>query len=210
MSGFENSPPMDLGALEPNELVRRAQGGCADSCAELSRRFRPGLLKFLANQLGGRHADAEDIAQEALARAFQHFDRFDPRYRFSTWLYTIATRLAHDDARSRRRQPKQISLRDIDCASSETNVDLLAQRQEEVGNLWQTARRALSQDEYAAMWLRYGEDLSPVEIAKVMRKTRIGVRVLLHRARLALVEEVSKQGGENSEKSLPRERRETK
>jgi RNA polymerase sigma-70 factor, ECF subfamily len=101
-------------------------------------------------------------------------------------------------------------LRDIDCASSETNVDLLAQRQEEVGNLWQTARRALSQDEYAAMWLRYGEDLSPVEIAKVMRKTRIGVRVLLHRARLALVEEVSKQGGENSEKSLPRERRETK
>jgi RNA polymerase sigma-70 factor (ECF subfamily) len=210
MSGLENSPPMDLGAVEPNELVRRARGGCADSCAELSRRFRPGLLKFLAKQLGGRHADAEDIAQEALARAFQHFDRFDPRYRFSTWLYTIATRLAHDDARSRRRQPKQVSLCDIDCASSDTNAALIAQQQEEAGNLWEMARRVLSRDQYAAMWLRYGEDLSPVEIAKVMRKTRIGVRILLHRARLALVAEIGKQGGENRNTPLSRERREHK
>jgi RNA polymerase sigma-70 factor (ECF subfamily) len=194
MSGVENSPAMDLGALEANELVRRAHGGCADSCTELARRFRPRLLRLLAVQLGGQHSDAEDIAQEALARAFAHIDRFDPRYRFSTWLYTIALRLAHDFTRRERRRPRQVSLDDVDCASRQTSVTLLAQRQEEVGNLWQTAKRVLSEDQYTAMWLRYGEDLSAVEVAKVMRKSRIGVRVLLHRARLALVAEIDQQG----------------
>jgi RNA polymerase sigma-70 factor, ECF subfamily len=192
MSGFENSPAMDLGAIEANELVRRAHGGCADSCTELSRRFRPRLLKLLAVQFGGQYSDAEDIAQEALAKAFQHFDRFDPRYRFSTWLYTIAIRLAHDIARSQRRRPRQVSLDDVDCTSRDSNAALLAQHREEVGNLWQTARRVLSEDQYIAMWLRYGEDLSTVEISKIMRKSRIGVRVLLHRARLALLAQIEK------------------
>ena len=60
-------------------------------------------------------------------------------------------------------------------------------------------------------WIVVGPlSLQPVEIAKVMRKTRIGVRVLLHRARLALVAEVGKQGGENCDASAPRERREHK
>ena len=183
---------MDLGAIEANELVRRAHGGCADSCTELSRRFRPRLLKLLAVQFGGQYSDAEDIAQEALARAFQHFDRFDPRYRFSTWLYTIAIRLAHDVARSQQRRPRQVSLDDVDCTSRDSNADLLAQHREEVGNLWQIARRVLSEDQYTAMWLRYGEDLSTVEISKIMRKSRIGVRVLLHRARLALMAQIEK------------------
>jgi RNA polymerase sigma-70 factor (ECF subfamily) len=184
---------MDLGAIEANELVRRAHGGCADSCTELSRRFRPRLVKLIAVQLGGQYFDAEDIAQEALARAFQHIDRFDPRYRFSTWLYTIAIRLAHDFARSQRRRPRPLSLNDVDCASWESTVAAQAQRQEEVGNLWATAKRVLSQDQYTAMWLRYGEDLSAAEVSKVMRKSRIGVRVLLHRARLALVAEIDPQ-----------------
>jgi RNA polymerase sigma-70 factor (ECF subfamily) len=144
-------------------------------------------LKLLATQFVGQYSDAEDIAQEALARAFRHVDRFDPRYRFSTWLYTIAIRLAHDFARSQRRRPRQVCLENVDCASQESTVAWQAQQQEEVGNLWATAKRVLSEDQYTAMWLRYGEDMSAVEVAKTMRKSRIGVRVLLHRARLAMV-----------------------
>jgi RNA polymerase sigma-70 factor (ECF subfamily) len=203
MPGIENSPVVDLGAIEANELVRRAHGGCADSCTELSRRFRPRLVKLLAAQCGGQYSDAEDIAQEALARAFAHFDRFDPRYRFSTWLYTIAIRLAHDLARNQRRRPRQVSLNDIDCASRETTGALQAQQQEEVGNLWATAKRVLSDDQYTALWLRYGEDLSAVEVSKVMRKSRIGVRVLLHRARLALVAEIDPQHLEREDTNDP-------
>ena len=197
MTGFEDSPSKDFGAIEPNELFRRAHSGCADSCIELSRRFRPRLLSLVARQLGGRHSDAEDIAQEAMARAFQHFDRFDPQYRFSTWLYTIAVRLARDYARNRSRRPQQVSLEGFDWPGDESNVAALAQQREEIGNLWQTAQRILTKDQYMALWLRYAEDKSAVDIAKLMRKTRIGVRVLLHRARLALIAEVGKAKSSN-------------
>ena len=191
MSGSENSQPTDLNAIESNELFRRAHAGCAESCAELSRRFRPRLVSLVTGRLGGRYSDAEDIAQEAIVRAFQHFDRFDPQYRFSTWLFTIAIRLARDYTRSRSRRPQQVSLEGFDLPAKESNIAGSAQ-QEEVDNLWQTAQRILSEDQYIALWLRYGEDKSTVEIAKHMRRTRIGVRVLLHRARLALVAEVGK------------------
>ncbi len=204
MLAFENSPPTDLRAIEANELVRRAHGGCADSFTELSRRYRPRLLHLVVPRLGGRLADAEDVAQEALARAFQRLDQFDPRYRFSTWLYTIAIRLAHDHARSRRRRPRLVAWDEASCPAVESNDVLAAQRHDDVDNVWQLAKRVLSDAQFTAMWLRYGEDLSAIEVAQVMRRSRIGVRVLLHRARARLVAELGQQESTSLAKSLPR------
>src|SRR5215469_1421607 len=183
MSAGGNSPLMGLKTIEANELVRRAQGGCTDSFTELAGRFRPRLLNLLCHQMGATHSDAEDIAQESLARAFQHLDRFDHRYRFSTWLYTIAIRLARDHARTARRRPQHVVLDEAQCRSRESEVTKRAERMDTIDNLWQTARRVLNEPQYTAMWLRYAEDLSPVEISRVMRRSRIGVRVLLHRGR---------------------------
>jgi RNA polymerase sigma-70 factor (ECF subfamily) len=189
----DNSSVLDLGAIEPNELARRAHGGCADSFAELSRRFRPRLLNLLKVRLGGRHLDAEDVAQEALAKAFRHLDRFNPRYCFSTWLYTIAIRLAHDHIRSQRRRPPQVSLIDAQDIANEPTAAAQLQRQEDIDNIWQTAKRLLPDAQFNALWLRYGEGLSTIDVARTMQRTRIGVRVLLHRARLTLVDELNRR-----------------
>ena len=40
--------------------------------------------------------------------------------------------------------------------------------------------------QYQALWLRYAEDMSIKEIAKVLRKSQVGVKVLLYRARIKL------------------------
>jgi RNA polymerase sigma-70 factor (ECF subfamily) len=197
MSACGDSPAASLGAIEPNELVRRAHDGCAESFAELARRFRPRLLNLLCNQMGAPHSDAEDIAQESLTRAFQHLNRFDQRYRFSTWLFTIAIRLARDHARRERRRPRHVSLNDAQLESRELAGSERAPGHETVDNLWQAARHVLTDVQYTAMWLRYAEDLSPAEIAQVMRKSRIGVRVLLHRSRSRLIAEVSRRGAAN-------------
>src|SRR5260221_1757176 len=189
MAEFVNSPSTGLGAIESNELVRRAHNGCADSYSELARRFRPRLLNLLRSRTSAGYGDAEDLIQETLARLFQNIYRFDPRYRFSTWVYTIALRLATDRARSELSRPSHLTLDEVDCDSGEPEVAERMQRQETVDNLWQTARRILSDAQYTTMWLRYAEDLSPIEVAQVMGKTRIAVRVLLHRARSVLVAE---------------------
>jgi len=46
------------------------------------------ILRF-----SGKPDIAEDIVQDAFVRVLTNLDRFDPRYRFSTWLFTIAKRL---------------------------------------------------------------------------------------------------------------------
>lgn len=188
----DDSPPIDLRTVDPNELVRRAHGGCAESFAELSRRFRPRLLNLLEKRLDGRHADAEDVAQEALARAFGRLDDFDSRYRFSTWLYTIAIRLSHDQIRRRRRRLQYVAFDTELCEQAAVNASMPADSRDEADNLWALAKRVLSEAQFTAMWLRYGEDLTAAEVAGVMQRTRIGVRVLLHRARARLLAEFAK------------------
>jgi RNA polymerase sigma-70 factor (ECF subfamily) len=46
--------------------------------------------------------DAEEVALDAFVEAFVHMDRYDARFRFSTWLYKIATNLALMRLRKRR------------------------------------------------------------------------------------------------------------
>ncbi|HWB10425.1 MAG TPA: sigma-70 family RNA polymerase sigma factor [Pirellulales bacterium] len=193
MLGGADESLAGLKAIDANELARRAQDGCADAFSELTLRFRPRLLNLLCGQMGAAHCDAEDIAQESLVRAFQNLHRFDHHYRFSTWLFTIAVRMARDHARSQRRRPPHVGLDEAQCHSREPEISERSERLDAVDNLWQTARRVLTDPQYTALWLRYAEDLSPAEIAQVMRKSRIGVRVLLHRSRSRLIAELTRE-----------------
>ena len=66
------------------ELVARAQQGCAESFEELVRRYQVPLVHFLRRR--GDADEAEDVAQEAFLRAYENLARYRPRWRFSTWL----------------------------------------------------------------------------------------------------------------------------
>jgi RNA polymerase sigma-70 factor (ECF subfamily) len=65
-------------------------------CGPLAYRVARGVLR--------NTADAEDIAQEALLRAYRRFERLRDRNRFRAWLVRIAFRLALDRLRSGKRR----------------------------------------------------------------------------------------------------------
>lgn len=73
-------------------LIRRAKRGDRAALEALIEAHRPSLHHFLL-RLTRREDLAEDIGQEALVRVLRHLERFDERFRFSTWLFTIARRL---------------------------------------------------------------------------------------------------------------------
>lgn len=73
-------------------LIRRAAAGDRAAAGECVRAFQGQLYAYIL-RLSGRPEVAEDIVQEAFVRALTNLDRFDDRYRFSTWLFTIARRL---------------------------------------------------------------------------------------------------------------------
>lgn len=73
-------------------MIRRAMRGDGEAMAELIAAHTDGLYAFMLRMSGRPHL-AEDIVQEAFVRVLRNIDRFDNRFRFSTWLFTIAKRL---------------------------------------------------------------------------------------------------------------------
>ncbi len=143
-----------------------------------------------------RGFDSDDVVQVALFKAFQNLRSYDFNFRFSTWLYTIAFRVAQDHLRRNRRWAKHLSFGAID---GQIDNDSFRSEQEflrvdasdQAENIWSLARSLLTVEQYSALWLRYGEDLEISEISEVTGKNPSAVRVLLHRSRVAILEHYS-------------------
>src|SRR5687768_2103514 len=73
-------------------LIRKAKEGDGRAIEALIRAHQDALYAFML-RMSGRPDVAEDIVQEAFVRVLKNLDRFDSRFRFSTWLFTIAKRL---------------------------------------------------------------------------------------------------------------------
>jgi RNA polymerase sigma-70 factor (ECF subfamily) len=79
-----------------NAVGRREFEARLAECGPLAYRVARGVLR--------NDADAEDVAQEALLRAYRRFDRLRDPLRFRGWLVRIVFRLALDRARSAKRR----------------------------------------------------------------------------------------------------------
>jgi RNA polymerase sigma-70 factor (ECF subfamily) len=83
-------------------LVSRFRDGDGEAFDALVRRHQTALVRFVRRYAGD---DAEDVAQQALVRAFAELGRFAGRASFRTWLFRIAINLALNHVRRHRRQP---------------------------------------------------------------------------------------------------------
>jgi RNA polymerase sigma-70 factor (ECF subfamily) len=101
MRGFD-APP--LAGRTAADLVAAHLDGDPRAFRELVGRYRDRLVGFVSRTIGDRER-AEDLVQEAFLRVYRHLHRFDPARKFSTWLYTIASNLAKNELRNRRRSP---------------------------------------------------------------------------------------------------------
>lgn len=170
-----------LRALSTEELACQAQQGCEVSFAKLAERYGAQLFHFLHHKTGNVQ-DAEDLVQDTFVKAYQNIHRYRDSWKFSTWLFTIARRLANSHYRSLRRSQSV-----VEVESSSPEPGKMAAQEEARQSLW-TMASGLSRNQYQALWLRYAEDMPIKEIARVMRKSQVNVKVLLYRARINLAE----------------------
>lgn len=175
-----------LRGASDEQLALQVQGGCQASFAELDRRCRDRVLHLVWRRLGHRH-DAEDVAQQAMWRAYDRIGQFDARRRFRSWLFAIALNLATDHQRSAvsRRKGLHEPLRDL--VDSRHDAATIVADGEQRAELWNLADRVLPAEQRTALWLHYREGMSPREIAEATGRSAVGVRVMLFRARKALL-----------------------
>ena len=165
------------------QLIEAAKAGSADAFADLARLYRERLLRFLLTRCASL-ADAEDVLQDTLINAYRYIHSYDPRWRFSTWLYRIAIRNA-----SRLRGPELVEIGDLHDEENDPLAQCIADSEKE--NLWVAARRLLNDDVYAAMWLRYAEDMSVNDISKTLDRSVSWTKVNLMRGRRTLDAELN-------------------
>jgi len=169
--------------LDSRQLVRRARAGCRESFAGLVRRHAGPLFDFTRTRVNDP-GEAEDLVQETFLVAWEKLARYDERWSFATWLFTIAQRRAVSGWR--RRRPQLAEGGELEGAGREPDPLHLADHREASENLWELAREVLGPDQYSALWLSYAEGLDTTEIARILGRARPTVRVLLFRARAAL------------------------
>lgn len=161
------------------DLADRVKSGSRAEFEELISRYSSRLYHYLYGKLSNPQ-DVEDILQETFLKAYKNIMRFDNHFKFSTWIYTIASRLAISHLRKNR--PTEVPVEAIETAVSPQEHCM---HEEERSRMWYWAKK-LPNPQYQALWLRYIEEMSVREIGRVMKRSQIYIRVLLHRARLRL------------------------
>ena len=192
--------PEELTSLEnpaeqPNEgmLIRRVREGERDLFCELirpyERRVFAAAFAILRNE-----ADAEDVAQEAMLKAFKHIGQFRGESRFSTWLIQITV----NEARMRRRKEHAEIMEPIgDREDQEGNytprdfadwreIPLETLERKEVRQKLAEALASLGEKYREVFVLRDMQHLSIEETAKVLGISTASVKTRLLRARLML------------------------
>jgi RNA polymerase sigma-70 factor, ECF subfamily len=103
------SKPEHAGGAREQDLIARVQRGQSELFYEIvrpyERRVYAAALAILRNE-----ADAEDVAQEAMLKAFANIRQFRAEARFSTWLIQITV----NEALMRRRRERTVVMEGID------------------------------------------------------------------------------------------------
>ena len=85
------------------EVFERCRDGDVSAFRHVVREFQ-GFALALAYRILRDEEESKDVVQEAFIRIWRHFARYDPKTKFTTWLYSIVTHLCYDRLRGRRKR----------------------------------------------------------------------------------------------------------
>ena len=182
----------DSDTLDSHDMVRLAAGHDA-ALNDLMDRHAQRLFHYLVRSLQDE-SDAADLAQETFVKVYQNRTGFDPKLKFSTWLYAIASNLVRSRFRWRTRHP-QVSL---DAPNSETSkefgerfaADCATPRESletnERAEAVRQAVAALPEELKLPLVLAQYEEKSHTEIAEILNCTAKAVEMRIYRARKQL------------------------
>lgn len=172
-----------VASVDPDEdLVRRVGQGDPAAAQALVARKLPRVLA-LARRMLGDPAEAEDVAQEAMLRAWRQAPRWSPgAARFDTWLHRVALNLCYDRLRRRREIPTDTPPDRADEGAAPDRGLLAA----DTGRRVDAALRALPDRQREAIVLCHYQELTNIEAAALMSVSVEALESLLSRGRRAM------------------------
>ncbi len=176
------------------ELVALALEGLEEAFESLVLKYR-GQVTRVARRFFPDPGDAEDQAQEAFVRAYQNLHKLKKGIPFRNWLVRVTINLCLDRLRRLKRRPeKPVSrvskegLKWIErrLHSESQQAQKQQEQRREAKELLEHVVLRLAPSEQAILHLLYGEELDSSEVADLLGKSSVNVRVTAFRARRTL------------------------
>ncbi len=172
---------------EDQQAIDQVLSGNSAAYADLMDRYQRRLLGLLTHASGNRDL-AEDIAQEAFARAFQKLSLFSGESQFYTWLAKIAMNLLASNRRKKRLE-NQVHREGFEHAMDSVSDGNEPDARLQLSEMQRCVRQAISMLDHerrTVLLLRDFDGMDYEAIAETLDIPVGTVRSRLHRARLEL------------------------
>lgn len=183
------------GHLSTADLVTRVRGGDERARDQLFGRYLVVLARFAHGRIptGARGAqDTDDVVQEALVRALNRIEEFEPRRQgsFLAYLKTIVNNMIKDLGRKATRTPRHEEYEDDVPARDRDVLDTLVTREQY--EVYMAAMERLRPEQKDAIILRIEKGCDYRELAERLGcPTPNAARMVVHRALVRLTDEMA-------------------
>jgi RNA polymerase sigma-70 factor (ECF subfamily) len=173
----EARPPLEFAPIP--DVIERARAGDRHAFGDLYDAHADAVYRYVLYRVR-EPSDAEDLTSEVFTRAFANIHRYRWQGKsFLAWLYTIARNAVTD---RRRRQRPTVDLDDAYGVAEEgPTAHDRAVRGEQVDAL-RGAVKHLTSEQQEVLVLRFVENMSSRQVAKVLGKNEGAIRALQFRA----------------------------
>lgn len=182
------------------ELVSQAAGGNDEAFRILVERYEKTVYNLVLRYLNDPD-ESFDVAQEVFINLYKNLQKFDPAYKFTTWLYKIASNQALYRYRSRKKRSNILNIDHPDVEQGTMSAEehrsfspeetaIQRDRRAQIGKLLDQ----LDEKYRMAIILRHYMDMSYEEIQQVMNLPIGSVKTNLFRARAKLRELMDQSG----------------
>lgn len=176
---------VDYQNLSDEELVKQSLAN-QENYVYLIRRYEKPLLRYVLRLSNFSHDEAEDVLQEVFIKVYQNLNSFNPKLKFSSWIYRITHNQVISSFRKNKKQIKSVSW-DIDndlVQNIRSDFDI----KEELDNnhLQKQIKKILDSMDFKyaqVLALKFLENKSYKEISDILQKPEGTVATLINRAK---------------------------
>lgn len=180
---------------EDHDLAKRLQSGDEFALNEIMRRYKERIYRFAWKYIGNEDA-ALDVTQDTFTKLYFNIDKFDPSYKFSTWVFQIALNLCRDYLRKNKNRARDMSFDQLsesgsgDWQKSNENIEEALRSKEELALLRQEIQ-ALPEKLRDPFVLYVLEERPQSECADMLGVSTKTIETRVYRARRILAEKLS-------------------
>jgi len=167
--------------MDVEKLIDKAKTGDTDAFEALYDLYSDRIFRYIRIKVQHQQ-QAEDLLQEVFIKVWRALPRLETNSNFPAWTYRIAHNAINDHFRKAYRTPQMVSIdEDLNIASSAQSPDENLSRKLDLAAVKE--QLDLLPPQYKlVLELRFVQDFTIPEVAAVLGKTQVAVRILQHRA----------------------------